>query len=235
MQNSKKIINLLFPLRCPVCDDIVNPWGANICTQCMPKLSYIKPPRCLKCGKKVTDSEVEYCHDCTRTKHYFIRGRALYDYESAASGIYRFKYQNRQEYADFYGQEIAYYLEPFIREIQPQGFVPIPLHRKKLRKRGYNQSLLLARAASRYTGIPVYDILKRVKNTLPLKHLNPIERQKSLKKAFIITGNDVKLKTIIVIDDIYTTGSTINEAALVLLDKGAERVFFITLACGAGL
>ena len=230
------IINLFFPLHCPVCDDVVKPWTHKICGNCVSKLSYITSPRCFKCGKKMESEEIEHCYDCRNKSHFYIKGRALYEYKSVAASIYRFKYQNRQEYADFYGQEIALHLGDFIRQIQPDGLVPIPLHRKKRLKRGYNQSLLLAQAISKYTDIPVYGkMLKRVKNTVPLKHLNPIERQKKLKKAFIINGNDVKLNTIIVIDDIYTTGSTIDEVSCVLLDGGVKKVFFITLCCGAGL
>ncbi len=230
------IINLLYPLHCPVCDDVVKPWNHNICDKCISKLSYITSPKCFKCGKKMENEEAEYCYDCRNKSHFYIRGRSLYEYKSAVAGIYRFKYQNRQEYADFYGQEIALHLGDFIRQVQPDGLVPIPLHRKKQLKRGYNQSFLLAKAISKYTDIPVCGkMLKRVKNTVPLKHLNPIERQKKLKKAFIINRNDVKLNTIIVIDDIYTTGSTIDEVSRVLLDGGIKKVFFITLSCGTGL
>ena len=82
---------------------------------------------------------------------------------------------------------------------------------------------------------PVYPkMLVRVKNTAPQKKLNPEERQNNLKRAFNMGQNDVKLKTIIVMDDIYTTGITIDEAARVLKDAGAEKVYFVTLACGAG-
>ena len=229
-------LQLLFPLRCPVCDDIVTPFGEKICLDCMKKLKYVTPPRCLKCGKKLQEEEEEYCRDCSHIKHLFVRGRALYDYGSVAASVYRFKYGNRREYADFYGEEIARYLGDFIRQVRPEGLIPIPLHRARKRKRGYNQALLLANAISRYTGVPVCDkILVRVKNTIPLKQLNPKERQNNLKKAFQLKRNDVKLKTIILIDDIYTTGSTMDEAASVLLAAGVERVYFITLACGAGM
>ena len=230
------LVSLLFPLRCPVCDGIVKPFGEKICLECMKKLKYVTPPRCMRCGKKLDHAEKEYCHDCTVKVHRYIQGRALYEYRSIASGIYRFKYGNRREYADFFGEEISRYLNDFIREISPDGLVPIPLHRKKQRKRGYNQAYLLAEAIGKYTGIPVYDnLLKRVKNTVPLKSLNPEERQNNLKKAFIMVGNDVKLKTIMIIDDIYTTGSTVDEAAAVLMAGGVEKVYFLTLACGAGL
>ena len=78
-------------------------------------------------------------------------------------------------------------------------------------------------------------MLRRVRNTAPLKRQNAYERQNNLKKAFIIAQNDVKLDTIIIVDDIYTTGSTIDEAAAVLLQHGVKRVFYVALACGAGV
>ena len=229
-------IQLLFPLRCPVCDEIVTPFGEKICFDCMKKLKVITPPRCLKCGKKLEDEEQEYCHDCSAGRHEFLRGRALYEYGSIASAIYRFKYANRREYADFFGEEIARYLGEEMHRMHPDGLIPIPLHPARQRRRGYNQAQLLAKSISRYTGIPVYDkILVRVKNTVPLKKLNPRQRQNNLKKAFHIRGNDVKLKTIILIDDIYTTGSTMDAAARVLLEAGAEKIYFITLSCGSGI
>lgn len=230
------LTQLVFPLRCPVCDEIVTPFGEKICLSCMKKLKYVMPPNCLKCGKHLEDEEREYCRDCSRQEHVFIQGRALYEYNSAAASIYRFKYGNRREYADFFGEEIAGYLGEYIRRIRPDGLIPIPLHPARQRKRGYNQAQLLAKAISRYTGVPIYDkILIRVKNTVPLKKLNPRERQNNLKKAFNIRGNDVKLKTIILVDDIYTTGSTMDEAAAVLRKAGVERIYFLTLACGTGL
>ena len=85
-------------------------------------------------------------------------------------------------------------------------------------------------------GIPVYrDFLLRVKNTAPLKYENPKERQNNLKRAFNIARNDVKLKRVVVVDDIYTTGSTMDEAAGVLKASGVEVVCFIALASGAGI
>lgn len=189
----------------------------------------------MRCGKKL-QQEGEYCLDCKSRIHFFTQGRALYEYESAAPSIYRLKYSGRQEYADFFGEEISRQLGSFIRQAEPEGLVPIPLHKSRLRRRGYNQAELLARAVGKYTGVPVYgDLLRRVKNTAPLKTQNPEERQNNLKKAFIIEQNDVKLKTIIIIDDIYTTGSTIDEAAQVLRQYGAEKIYFMTLACGAGI
>ena len=229
------VLQLLFPLRCPVCDGIVKPFGEKICRECLPKLKLLTPPWCMKCGKKMQD-EGEICADCRKKKHKYIRGRALYEYGSVAAGIYRFKYGNRQEYADFFGEEAACYLQSFLRECRPDALVPVPLHKKRLNKRGYNQAQLLTESIGRYMGIPVRnDLVKRVKNTAPLKQLNPVERQNNLKKAFIIEQNDVKLDTIIIVDDIYTTGSTIDEVAEVLLQHGVKRVYYVALACGMGI
>jgi len=160
----------------------------------------------------------------------------LYEYQSVAASIYRMKYGGRREYAEFFGEEMGNYLKNFIAQVNPDGIIPIPLHKRRLNKRGFNQAALLANALGAYLGIPVYDrILRRTKNTAPLKLQNPSERQNNLKKAFIMLENDVKLKTILLVDDIYTTGSTIDEVTRVLKQGGVEHVYFVTLACGAGV
>lgn len=226
---------LLFPRRCPICDEIVVPFGEKICPQCVPKRSLLMRSYCMKCGKKVQEQR-ELCEDCRRRGHVFFRGRALYEYESVAASIYRFKYSGRQEYAEFYGEELARYLGDFIREMKPDALIPIPLHKSRQRARGYNQAALLARSLGRQLEVPVLEkYLLRVKKTTPLKRLNPKERQNNLKRAFNIRENDVKLKSVIMVDDIYTTGSTVDEAARVLMDCGVERVCFVALACGAGV
>lgn len=231
----KHLLQLLFPARCPICDGIAVPYGEKICLGCMEKLKLLTPPWCMKCGKKLKE-EGELCEDCRRLKHEFVRGRALYEYKSAAASIYRMKYGGRQEYADFFGEEMGRYLGSFIRQVKPDGIIPIPLHRKRQKLRGYNQAALLAKALGEYMGVPVYDkLLIRRKNTKPLKLQNPQERQNNLKKAFIIAENDVKLKTILIVDDIYTTGSTMDEVARVLKQYGVETICFVTIACGAGI
>lgn len=229
------VLRVVYPVHCPVCDEIVDEPGEKVCAECLRKIKLLTPPWCMRCGRKVEDGE-EYCRDCRGSRHVFDRGRALYEYADAAASIYRFKYAGRREYADFFGEEIAEYLGDFIRQIQPDGIVPIPLHRRRYAKRGYNQAELLASETGRRLGIPVYPkMLVRVRNTVPQKKLNPQERQNNLKKAFNIGRNDVKLKVILVFDDIYTTGSTIDEAARALREAGAEKIYFITLACGAGI
>ncbi len=229
------LLQLLYPIRCPVCDRIVKPAGEHICLECLEKLKILTPPWCMKCGKKL-QMEGEYCADCRKKAHSFRRGRALYEYESAALSIYRFKYGGRQEYGEYFGEQIAEYLGSFVAQVRPDALIPVPLHRKRKASRGYNQAELLAREAGKHLGVPVYTgFLVREKNTAPLKYENPQERQNNLKKAFNIVKNDVKLEKVIVVDDIYTTGSTMDEVAKVLQAAGIKEIYFIALAIGAGI
>ena len=224
---------LLFPRRCPVCDEIVTPQGEKICLACLGKLRPVASPWCVICGKGLSH-EGRLCTECSKGRiHAFRRARALYDYPSVAPSIYRLKYEGRREYADFFGEEMARYLGDFIRETKAEGIIPIPLHKKRMRKRGYNQAGVLAKVLGKKLGLPTYEnILFRVKNTAPLKEQNYKERQNNLKKAFLVRKNDVKLNTIILIDDIHTTGTTVDEAAMTLMAGGIPNVYVVTLAGG---
>ncbi len=226
------VADIFFPRRCPLCDKPVKREDGLICRTCEPSLKLVESPFCMKCGKPLY-AEDEYCSDCEERAHEFIRGRALFVYGNAAKGIYRFKYGNRQEYADYYGKRMAQQFGNWIANIRPDGIIPIPLSRERLAKRGYNQAELLAEVLSRYVGVPVYaDYVVRIKNTVPQKELNVRQRQNNLKKAFKIVSNDVKLKTIILIDDIYTTGSTMDALSKALKEAGTEQIYFLTLAVG---
>ena len=111
--------------------------------------------------------------------------------------------------------------------------MPIPLHPRRLEKRGYNQAGVLAEALGKKLGIPEDEKnLKRRKNTKPQKELNHRERQKNMKNAFIVRKK-LKEENILLVDDIYTTGSTIEEAAKELKKAGAQNIFFLTIAIGA--
>lgn len=227
--------DILFPRRCPVCDGFV-PFGRLICPDCLPKLQPVREPRCYRCGKELKNEETEYCYDCRRRPHEFIEGRALFDYRSAAGSIYRFKYAHRQEYAAFYGSCIARRLGPVIRSWQAQALIPVPIHKSRLQVRGYNQALCLARQIGSALDIPVCEkLLIRARSTVPQKELDEQERQINLKNAFKIQQNSVKLESAIMIDDIYTTGSTIDSCARALKAAGVKRVYFIALAIGKGL
>ncbi len=226
------LTDLIFPRRCPVCDGVVAFKKGLIHPECAGGFKIIGDIRCMKCGRPLKHPEEELCVYCRRRSHAFDRGIALYHYDDAmSSSIFRYKYGNRQEYAEYFSREMVRLLSREIRRLSPQGLTCIPLSRKRYRKRGYNQAALLSSGIGVLTGIPVYnDLLIRVRDTLPQKTLDSAGRIKNLKKAFKIARNDVKLNSIMVIDDIYTTGSTVDEAAAVLKAAGISRVFVMTLS-----
>lgn len=231
-----KLIELIFPRRCPVCDRPVKPADGLICSECEKKLEYVKEPCCMKCGKELTDLEAEYCFDCARKRHVYDRGISLYRYRCIRQTIYRFKYASRREYADFLGKEMAMRLGRQILAWKPDALVPVPLHPARQRKRGYNQAQLLAKVLGEYLKIPVLDQwIKRCRNTRPQKLLDGRERQNNLKKAFKTVQNDVKLNTIVIIDDVYTTGSTVDEIAAVCRQSGVRKIYFAALSIGSGI
>ena len=231
-----KIKDLLFPPRCVLCDGVISPEEGGCCEECRPKLRYINEPWCLKCGAPVAASEDSLCPSCSVRAHVFTAGRALYEYSSVRTSIYRFKYSGRAEYAGFYGREMAEKLKKQIEAWKPDALIPIPLHKSRERKRGYNQAERLAEAIGRYCGIPVYDrLVFRSRKTRPMKELNVKERQNNLKGAFIIPQDVVKLKRTVLVDDIYTTGATMDSVARLLLEKGVLEVYTLTLAIGTAI
>ena len=229
---------LIYPRRCPVCDRPVHPAGALICPACERTLQRVAPPVCLRCGRPIRDRDTGHlCPDCLRIPHVYDRGCAVFVYHSVSGGLFRFKYEGRREYGAFYGKCMADRLRTFCAD--PRAFfdmlVPVPVSPGRLRQRGYNQALILAREVSIRTGIPVReDILYRISDTRPMKNMGPEERQNNLKKAFQCHGNDVELSSIMLIDDIYTTGATVDACARALYRQGARRVCFLTLAIGDG-
>ncbi len=236
MSIKQKILDLLFPRRCVVCDNIVGQLESAVCPACRDKIIYIKEPCCMKCGKQLKKEEREYCGDCEKKKHFYTQGTALYDYGSMADSVFRFKNTGRMEYALFYGKELFEKKGAWLRMLQPDALVPVPIHPARKRKRGYNQAELIARELSRWSKVPVNTkLIRRVKKTSPLKKQSYQERQNNLKRAFKMNQNDVKLKTIVIIDDIYTTGSTIDEMTKVLRESGINKVYFMALTIGRGI
>lgn len=233
----KTVIDLLYPRRCPVCHRIIPTNNNLVCTVCRPRLTYVKEPICKKCGKPIEDSLLEYCFDCSRYNQYYDEGRAAFVYDNEMKqSIYQFKYNDKREYVEFYATEIIKALKNDINRWNADALIPVPIHRKRKKIRGFNQSFLLAREMGQCLQIPVVnDMIIRDKNTLPQKELSFKERQINLKNAFKIVQNDVKLNSIILVDDIYTTGNTINEVAKVCRQAGINKIYFICIAIGRGI
>lgn len=230
------MVNLIYPRRCPVCDDIVPVTEGLICRECVSKIKYIKSPRCRRCGKQLYDENMVFCMDCEKKIHVYEQGYALYDYQSMRKSVYRFKYSGRSEYAKYYAQDIYEHIGTKIEELQADALIPVPLHRRKQAARGYNQAEILAKELSKLTGIPCFsNIVKRIVNTVPQKELDDRERQNNLKKAFHIPSDVVKLNKTIIVDDIYTTGSTIDAVARELRQHGVGKVYYLALCIGEGM
>ena len=229
----KLFLDMLYPRRCPVCHDIAVPGGSRICNVCREKLKPITGPRCFRCSKPLKREEQEYCKDCRKTR-LFDQGIGIFPYGSVLQeSLFKLKYGKRQEYGSFYGQIAAVYSREIIRNWGVEIIIPIPLHRKRMEKRGYNQEELIAEALGKTLCIPVDSrLMKRKVNTRPQKELDYRERKQNMKNAFFLKGEN-RYRRILLVDDIYTTGSTIEAAAELLKRNGAENVFFLTIAMGA--
>lgn len=229
----KLFFDMLYPRRCPVCHDIAVPGGSRICNVCREKLKPITGPRCFRCSKPLKREEQEYCKDCRKTR-LFDQGIGIFPYGSVLQeSLFKLKYGKRQEYGSFYGQIAAVYSREIIRNWGVEIIIPIPLHRKRMEKRGYNQAELIAEALGKTLCIPVDSrLMKRKVNTRPQKELDYRERKQNMKNAFFLKGEN-SYRRILLVDDIYTTGSTIEAAAELLKRNGAENVFFLTIAMGA--
>lgn len=230
------ILNAIYPKTCPFCDKILEE-GSEICLPCASKLRYVEEPSCKKCGKQLMKEEQEYCYDCATAKHLYKRGVATFAYDEMVSkSIYKFKYHNRRTYAGMYGKAVAERHRKLIASWNADVLIPVPIHTGKLQKRGYNQAELIAVQLGKWLELPVDSkILKRVRRTKAQKELNKSERKKNLENAFKITSNVVKYNKVILVDDIYTTGSTIDECARVLMEAGVKEIYFISLSIGAGI
>lgn len=190
----------------------------------------------MKCGKQLDFDEDEICVDCGKGQHAYIRGVGAFSYtEAVKASIYRFKYANKREYAAFYADSIVKLRGSIIKSWHPDVIIPVPLHAGRKRKRGFNQAELVARELGKYLNIPVdVHCLARVRNTAPQKALNDKERAKNIKRAFQVRETVVEYKKIVLVDDIYTTGTTIDACTKVLIDAGAGSVYFVSICIGRG-
>lgn len=228
------VLDVLYPRRCPVCQEIIE--ENRLCEKCRRKVSYIRQPRCLKCGKQIETMEEELCSDCRKKTHFFDRGIGLFAYdENVKNSLYRFKYSNKREYAAVYAKELFVQYGEILKRWDVQAVVPVPMYRDKMRQRGFNQAECIAVELSKLLGVGVEkNLIERVRNTKPMKELDDKERMKNLERAFNISEDSVKYKRILLVDDIYTTGATVDSCALLLKEKGVSKVYFAAVCIGNG-
>lgn len=229
----RKVLGLLYPHTCPFCGKVT---AEEICGICADKLRFITEPRCMKCGKPIRSATEEYCYDCAHRKHEYVKGYGVWVHQKEVqASIYRFKYQNRRIYSEFYAKIMAEQYEPAIRRWKINLIIPIPLYRRRRRQRGYNQSELVAEKLGEMLDIPVDSrSLLRVRNTNPQKKMSARGRRTNLRHAFKVKGGFVPVTAVLLIDDIYTTGNTIDCAARELKKAGVQKVYFLTISIGQG-
>lgn len=229
------VIELLYPRRCLVCRDIVSK-GNFICKECVDKLNYVQPPYCFKCGKHIDSEESEYCDDCTKETRRYRKGFPVFEYHGAIKeSVMAFKYKNKREYAAFYADEVMKRYGEVLEHVHAEALIPVPIYKKKRRIRGYNQAEVLAQELSKRLGVPCYrNTLVRVENTKVQKLLDHNQRKKNLKRAFKRVQDGVELKTVILVDDIYTSGATVEACTEVLLATGIENVYYVSVCIGTG-
>lgn len=241
----ESFINIFFPPLCPLCEkEMVEPRG--LCAACSAGITAIKGPACSTCGLPfaATGGSDHLCTECTGAKIPFITARSAVVYKGAAvDGVHLFKYRDRFSLARPFGLMLASAARASISgasrvgltggstQLRLDAIVPVPLHIKRLRARGYNQSLLLARAASKELGVEVYaSALKRTRHTRPQIELKHEDRRRNVRGAFTTHGaRALSGKNVLLVDDVYTTGATIAECSRVLKKAGA-RVLVATLA-----
>ena len=231
-----RLLDFIYPKRCPVCDDIVIPKGKSVCGSCKNILIPLQEPLCYKCGRQIISNSSEYCDTCMSYNFSFDKAFSLWPYNSTVkTSLSNFKYRGRREFADYYADKLYEYFHTALTKLNISAVVPVPIHPERLKNRGYNQAELIAEILAKKLDLPIVtDYLIRSKNTLAQKNLDPVSRRKNLREAFRINHNskfyEIQLKNILLIDDIYTTGSTADACSAVLKEAGTEKVYVLCVA-----
>ncbi len=230
----ERAAEILFPAKCPLCLKVLDEADKMICKDCYKIISFTKEPLCMKCGRPLKDEQAEFCPSCQghSGKIYFDKGVSLMIHDKSAKKLlYDLKYSNIRENAKFLAREFVRKKYKEILSWKADVIIPVPLHKKRYRKRGFNQSELLANELGNYFKIAVDSAsLVRCIDTIPQKELDKSKRKKNIENSFKFLDNIVKYKYAILVDDIFTTGTTINECAKVLKKSGVEKVYFITMS-----
>lgn len=218
-------VDSFFPRRCVGCGKA----GDFLCPDCVGKLPRLMPPLCPHCGRPQASGIV--CPDCWRKQSDIDAIRSPFRFEEVIrKSIHELKYRNLKAISPCLADLLADYLEA--NPLPGEALVAVPLHPRRLRDRGYNQSSLLARELSKRIGLPVIeDCLIRIRQARPqVRAADVEERRRNVADAFLCRDGRVTGKQIILIDDVCTSGATLESCAAALKDKGARSVWGLTLA-----
>ncbi len=221
-------LDFLFPRFCVGCGGE----GSFICNSCQAGLPRIQPPICQKCGQPLPGSSGQsLCSNCLNWESAIDGIRSPFRFEGTVrKAVHEFKYRNLRAVSG----QLASYLAGCLSDnnLSYDVIVPVPLHPKRLRERGYNQSLLLSSGLSKLTGFPVNDssLVRTIYNVPQAKTGSVEERRENVIGIFSCVNEDLHKKKVLLIDDVTTSGATLNACASVLKTGGAETVWGLTLA-----
>jgi len=226
------LLDWVYPPRCIACSMIIPLNKAQekqmgLCLHCQELFEPIDSFTCKICGVP-TKIEVDKCVSCLGKNFEFESNTATFLYDELIRDLLlKLKFTSKKQIAHSLGQLWAKH----ISEVPKDAIlVPLPMHAKKQRERGFNQAEVLAQALGEKFGLPVINAVQRVVDTPPQSGLHPRQRVDNIKGAFAVAkAENPRGKTYIVVDDIYTTGSSLNECARVLKDAGAKSVRGLTL------
>ena len=227
------ILNFFFPRTCFACGEDLKTTHL-LCPSCLKKVEPIKGFICARCGMPL-NSGGKYCYNChgskaAKYKCSFIRSALKFN-EPTRALVHSFKYERYLNIAPYFA-ELMYNTYRKNAEYREAAFlVPVPIHKSRQRKRGFNQAEVLATQLSKICGIPVLNALVRVKNTASQTKLTREARKENVTDAFILAKNmgpKINKEAVILIDDVCTTGATLEECARVLKETGAREVLALT-------
>ncbi len=222
----EKMTEIIFPRRCPLCGALINS-NERICSKCSRDVEFIRRPVCRICGRPLYS-----CH-CRKGQYAFVRNVSPLIYTKAAKkGIHRMKFNDSPYSCTYFGKLMANavrteYLDSGIRF---DCVIGIPMFKDDVLTRGYNQAVLLAKTVADEIEVPLLTkvLIKQIRNK-PQHTLSHMERQRNIKGVFRVARPEmVHGKTVLLCDDVTTSGSTLNECALTLLDAGARAVYCVT-------
>lgn len=235
-----KIFDWFYPPHCIVCGELLplhhkDKW---LCDLCCKKIPFLLPPFCSKCGAELEKEENKFtigeCLDCSHSSFAFEKGFSAFHYATVKKSIHYFKFRGVKKDGIGLAMLMKKFMEQnFKEEFMSYDFMlPVPIHPKKKKQRGFNQAEILTEELSKLTGMPWNPkLLYRTKNTKPQNALTPDERKTNIENAFAVSEpKTVENQKILLIDDIFTTGSTIHECAKCLLRAGANEVGFFALS-----
>lgn len=226
------IVSIIYPNHCIACNELLAVSKKWLCEKCTPEFEINEHRKCKICGRIIYHNG--NCRTCNSSKLYFDKGHSVYEYKDAVrSGIMNYKYKGLYSYGKYFGKIMAdYIIDCVIDDMKFDYITAVPLHRKRLSGRGYNQSEIMAKIVAKNIGVEYKTLLERLVNTRALNNLGGEERRKELKGAFSLKkGVSVEGKNILIIDDVFTTGTTINECCKVLKKNKATVTDFCTLSC----